>query len=171
MIFLITGVMASGKSTVAELLAQRFVKSVHLRGDIFRKMIVSGCEEMSATPSSDALLQLDLRYRLTTETAKRYHEAGFTVIMQDNYYGEKLAYVLELLAPEPVQAIVLCPGAEVVRQREAARGKTGYHGFSVESLHESFMQNTPRIGLWIDNGNQTPEETVDEILRGTGAAE
>lgn len=169
MIFLITGVMASGKSTVAELLARRFEKSVHLRGDIFRKMIVSGREEMSEKPYSEALSQLDLRYRLTVETAKRYHEACFTVVMQDNYYGEKLAYVLELLAPEPVQAIVLCPTAEVARQREAARGKTGYHGFSVESLHESFMKNTARIGLWIDNGDQTPEQTVDEILRGTDA--
>ncbi|MDL2264172.1 hypothetical protein LJC31_05920 [Synergistaceae bacterium OttesenSCG-928-I11] len=55
MIFLITGVMASGKSTVAELLARRFEKSVHLRGDIFRKMIVSGREEMSEKPSSEAL--------------------------------------------------------------------------------------------------------------------
>ncbi len=34
---LITGVMASGKSTVAQLLAERLEKSVHLRGDIFRK--------------------------------------------------------------------------------------------------------------------------------------
>ncbi|MDL2264173.1 hypothetical protein LJC31_05925 [Synergistaceae bacterium OttesenSCG-928-I11] len=112
-----------------------------------------------------------MRYRLTVETAKRYHEACFTVVMQDNYYGEKLAYVLELLAPEPVQAVALCPTAEVVRQREAARGKTGYHSFSVESLHESFMMHTPRIGLWIDNGDQTPEQTVDEILRGTDATE
>lgn len=170
MIFLITGVMASGKSTVAELLARQFEKSVHLRGDIFRKMIASGREEMSATPTPEALSQLDLRYKLTVETAKRYHDAGFTVVMQDNYYGEKLAYVVDLLAPEPVQTVVLCPSAEVVRQREAARGKVGYHGFSVESLHKSFMQNTPRIGLWIDNSERTPEETVDEILRSTNAA-
>ena len=171
MIFLKTRVMASGKTTVAELLARRFEKSVHLRGDIFRKMIMSGREEMSATPSWEALSQLDLRYCLTAETAKRYHKAGFTVVMQDNYYGEKLSYILNLLAPEPVQTVVLCPATEVVRQREAARGKTGYHGFSVESLHESFMLNTPRIGLWIDNGGQTPEETVDEILREVGATQ
>lgn len=165
MIFLITGVMASGKSTVAELLARRFEKSVHLRGDIFRRMVVSGREEMSATPTPEALSQLDLRYRLTAETAKRYHKAGFTVVMQDNYYGEKLPYVLDLLAPELVQTVVLCPGVEAICQREATRGKTGYHGFSVENLHASFMQDTPRIGLWIDNGDHTPTETVEEILR------
>ncbi len=38
-IYLITGVMASGKSTVAQLLASRLEKGVHLRGDLFRRMI------------------------------------------------------------------------------------------------------------------------------------
>lgn len=164
MIYLITGVMASGKSTVAELLAQRFEKSVHLRGDIFRKMIVRGREEMSETPTGEALAQLDLRYRLAAGAAKEYHKAGFTVVMQDNYYGEKLPFVLNLLEPEPVQAIVLCPGPDVVLQRERQRGKTGYHGFSVENLYQSFMESTPRIGFWIDNSWQTPEETVEQIL-------
>ncbi|WP_244671326.1 MULTISPECIES: hypothetical protein [Bacillaceae] len=42
MIYLITGPMASGKFTVAELMAKKFKRSVHLRGDVFRKMIVSG---------------------------------------------------------------------------------------------------------------------------------
>lgn len=34
-IYLITGVMASGKSPVAELLASKLGKGVHLRGDVF----------------------------------------------------------------------------------------------------------------------------------------
>lgn len=164
MIYLITGVMASGKSTVAELLAGRFAKSVHLRGDIFRKMVVCGREEMSETPTPEALAQLDLRYRLTAQAAKQYHAAGFTVVMQDNYYGEKLPYVLDLLSPERVQTIVLCPSIDTIAQREAGRKKTGYHGFSVGSLYQSFMRETPRIGLWIGNSHQQPEETVNEIL-------
>ncbi len=164
MIYLITGLMASGKSTVAELLAQRFAKSVHLRGDVFRKMVMNGREEMSEPPTLEALSQLDLRYRLTAEAARQYHRAGFTVVIQDNYYGEKLPYVLNLLAPEPVQAVVLCPDAATIQFRENRRGKTGYHGFSVEGLHQAFMENTPRIGLWIDNSSQTPAETVEQIL-------
>ncbi|MDL2215847.1 AAA family ATPase [Ruminococcaceae bacterium OttesenSCG-928-N02] len=164
MIYLITGVMASGKSTVAELLAREFARSVHLRGDIFRKMVVCAREEMSATPTPQALAQLDLRYRLTAQAAKQYCEAGFTVVMQDNYYGEKLPYILKLLEPAQVRVIVLCPNAGVVQRREARRGKTGYHGFSVESLVQSFMRETPRIGLWVDNSEQTPEQTVQQIM-------
>ena len=96
-LFLITGVMASGKSTVAQLLAERLEKSVHLRGDIFRKMIVSGREDMSEDPSEEAVSQLHLRYRLTAETALAYFDQGFSVVIQDNYYGEDLNYMMNLL--------------------------------------------------------------------------
>lgn len=40
-VFLITGVMAAGKSTIAELLAQRFPKSVHLRNILLLNYKVS----------------------------------------------------------------------------------------------------------------------------------
>jgi predicted kinase len=33
-VFVITGAMASGKSTVAQLLAERFDRAVHVRGDV-----------------------------------------------------------------------------------------------------------------------------------------
>lgn len=49
-IYVITGVMASGKSTVAEALARSLEKCVHLRGDVFRKMIVTGREEKKDMP-------------------------------------------------------------------------------------------------------------------------
>lgn len=40
-VVLITGVMAAGKSTVAQLLAESLPRAVHVRGDVFRRMIVS----------------------------------------------------------------------------------------------------------------------------------
>lgn len=163
-IFLITGVMASGKSTVSERLAQRLEKSVHLRGDVFRRMIVSGREEMSETPSEEAARQLHMRYDLTAEAAKHYYENGFSVVVQDNYYGRELLYMTEALQGLPLCPVVLCPDAAAVRERERTRGKTGYVGFTVEALHESFLKETPRIGLWLDTSRQTPEETVEEIL-------
>ena len=48
--YLITGVMASGKSTTAQALAQALPRCVHLRGDLFRRMIVTGREEMAGGP-------------------------------------------------------------------------------------------------------------------------
>jgi len=44
-IYLITGPMAAGKSTVARLLASRFERGVYLEGDLFRRSIVAGRED------------------------------------------------------------------------------------------------------------------------------
>lgn len=163
MICIITGLMASGKSTVAELLARKFDRGVHLRGDAFRRMIVSGREDMCDEPGVEALKQLDLRYRLTAAAARGYHEAGFTVIVQDNYYGAQLPYFVGLFQQEAVKLFVLCPSIAAISQREEGRGKTGYSGFSVKPLYEAFMRDTPRIGTWIDSSLQTPEDTALEI--------
>lgn len=163
-IYLVTGLMASGKSTVANLLASRLDRGVHLRGDIFRRMVVSGREEMSATPSPEAIRQLHLRYRLAVDAAKTYYDNGFSVVLQDNYYGPDLLYVVNRLRDYPVRVVVLCPTVEVIEEREASRGKKGYIGFSIESLHVEFMTQTPRLGFWLDTSELTPEQSVNEIL-------
>lgn len=51
-LFFLTGIMAAGKSSVAQALAGRFPQSVHLRGDIFRRMIVCGQTELSSVALS-----------------------------------------------------------------------------------------------------------------------
>lgn len=163
-IYLITGLMASGKSTVSELLGKSLEKCVHLRGDVFRKMIVSGREEMSDSPSEEAVRQLHLRYRLTADAAKTYFDNGFSVVIQDNYYGDELNRMLSYLHPYPAEVVVLCPDAETIKERELHRGKTGYSGFAVEALYDTFIQTTPKIGFWLDNAAQTPRQTVDIIL-------
>lgn len=45
-VFLVTGIQAAGKSTVAQALAERLDRPVHVRGDIFRRMVVNGRAEM-----------------------------------------------------------------------------------------------------------------------------
>ena len=37
-------------------------------------------------------------------------------------------------------------------------------GFSPDSLYGEFMLKTPKIGFWLDNSNQTPEESATCIL-------
>lgn len=164
-IYLITGIMASGKSTVSELLASRLRRCVHLRGDVFRKMIVSGREEMCEAPTEEAVAQLHLRYKLTAEAARTYYDNGFSVVIQDNYYGEDLNFMLALLKGYPVRLVVLCPSVETVKERERNRGKTGYTGFSVEVLYDIFMRETPHIGFWLDTTAMSPLQSVEEILR------
>ena len=89
-IYLITGPMAAGKSTVARLLAGRFERGVHVEGDFFRRSIVSGRVEMTPDASPGAVEQLRLRYRLAAATADACFEAGFTVALEDVMAGDFL---------------------------------------------------------------------------------
>ncbi|MGC5331497.1 hypothetical protein [Micromonospora sp. DT62] len=89
-VVLISGIMAAEESTVAEALARRLPRAVHLRGDVFRRMVVSGQEEMTAEPSAEAWRQLRLRYDLAASAADRYAAAGFTVVLQDVILGAEL---------------------------------------------------------------------------------
>ena len=163
-LYLITGLMASGKSTVAELLAKSIEKSVHLHGDIFRKMIISGREEMSGKPNEEAIRQLNLRYAITAQAAKEYCNAGFNVIIQDNYYGVMLNKIVELLLPYTPKIVVLNPSIEAIKQREESRNKKGYQGFDMNRLYNDFNNETPKIGFWLDTSILTPEETIKSIL-------
>lgn len=165
-LFIITGAMAAGKSTVAQLVAERLPKSVHLRGDLFRRMIVNGAAEMGPVLSHDAKAQLALRHRLACDAARAYVEAGFAVVYQDILIGASLKDVAERLADLEPMIIVLNPRAEILAQRDAAREKTGYgEGFPPEVLAGALERETPRLGLWLDTSRMTAEEVADRILK------
>lgn len=163
-IILITGIMASGKSTVAELLSERFEKSVHVRGDIFRRMVVNDRREVSPNAEKDELEQLLLRYRLAAHTADAYFDSGFTVVVQDVIVGPMLNDFNSFIQNRPLYVVVLCPNAGVVAKREAERSKKGYGIWTVEALDQLLRNETPRLGMWLDSSELSPEETVDEIM-------
>ncbi|MDU5143309.1 MAG: AAA family ATPase [Paenibacillus dendritiformis] len=164
-LFLITGIMASGKSTVAQLLAERFERGVHVRGDVFRRMIVSGREEMLPEPSDEAIRQLHLRYRLAAAAADAYVEAGFHTVVQDVIVGPELSTFIDFVKTRPLYVIVLCPRAEAVAARESSRSKQGYGIWTVDVLDRILRHDSPRLGMWLDTSDLTPEETVREIER------
>jgi len=166
---LITGVSAAGKSTVAQLVAERLPRSVHLRGDAFRRMIVNGRAAMGGELSDEARAQLRLRYELAAAAARGYLRAGFDVVYQDVILGTLLSDVVRLHAP-PLHVVVLCPKPEAVAAREAGRGKVGYRGITIAQLDRALREETPRVGLWLDSTDWTAAETAERILAGLEAA-
>jgi chloramphenicol 3-O-phosphotransferase len=165
-VVLITGVSASGKSTVAQLLAERFARGAHVRGDVFRRMVVSGRADMTAQPTDAARRQLDLRYALGAATADCYFDAGFSVVVQDIVLGPALTTYADAIESRPLHVVVLCPRVEVIEEREAGRTKRAYRpGMpGARALDASLREETPRLGLWLDTSDQTPVETVDAIV-------
>lgn len=160
----ITGAMAAGKSTVAELLAERLPASVHVRGDAFRKMIVNGRAEMTPQPTPEATRQLMLRYELAIATAERYAADGFDAVVQDVVVGSVLDEFVRLISWPRRYLVVLSPTAATLQLREQARTKAGYVHFSPDEMDAALRTGTPRLGYWLDSSAQTPEETVDDIL-------
>jgi hypothetical protein len=168
-VWLVVGVQASGKSTVADLLARHFDRGVHVRGGEFSRWAVSGWIHPWHADQHEARKLLDLRYRLSALAAAEYCEAGFTTIVQDNIFGEDVRTWLQAVSSRPRRLVVLRPSVEVVLQRDHARrrevGKVAYRpGETDPHQLDTLLASTPRLGLWLDTSTQTPIETVQTIL-------
>ena len=169
-VFVISGPSGAGKSTVARLLAGRFARGVHIEGDIFRRFIVTGREEVTSAATPASLRQVWVRYEIAAAAADTYFKRGFTVVIEDVVAGPFLPEFLRHIKSEPCHLIVLMPSRDAVAARDRDRGGGGYERLSVDELHGLFEKGTPRLGIWIDSTSQMPEDTVEEILRRTASA-
>lgn len=163
-VIVITGAMAAGKSTVAQLLAERLPASVHIRGDAFRRMVVNGRADMKPDAGPEALAQLHLRYALAAYTADVYAAAGFDAIVQDVIIGAQLTrFVARIRTPQRL-LVVLAPNVSALAERERGRAEQGYTHFTPSELDEALRSSTAKIGYWLDSSAQTADQTVDDIL-------
>jgi cytidylate kinase len=163
-IWIITGLMAAGKSTIAQALAERLPRSVHLRGDAFRKMIVRGREDMTVQASAEALAQLKLRHRLACDVAITYASAGFVAVYQDVILGAYLSEIAAWLSPLDTGIVVLNPSLDVLAEHDRARTKTAYGPTWTPQALSDGLATMPQFGLWLDSSELSISQTVDRIL-------
>ena len=95
--------------------------------------------------------------------------AGFTTVVQDNIYGVDVDRWLDDISPSHKHLVVLRPRIEVIEAHDAQRrrtlGKIAYRDGFTPTINDQHVASTRRdLGLWLDTSDQTPKETVDEIL-------
>jgi predicted kinase len=162
-LFVVSGTQGAGKSTVAQLLARRFERGAWVSADALQRMIVSGGRwPEGPAMSGEAERQLQLRLRHACLLATSFVAAGITAVVDDIVIGARVDQLLELLAGQRFVFVLLTPRPEAIRRREAERGTSLWERW--EWLDEEIRTRTRRIGLWLDSSDQTPDETVDEIV-------
>ena len=165
-LFVISGVSAAGKSTVARLLAERFERGVCVPGDAIRAMVVSGRVDVRPDSGEEALRQLALRYAGALSVAGVFLSGGFDVVVEDVIIGPVLRDFLDLVPVSEFHLVFLDPDAAAIERRERDRDRIAYGPgrWSVGGLQALLREETDRIGLWLDTTEQSAEQTVGAIL-------
>jgi cytidylate kinase len=165
-LFVISGIPASGKSTVARLLASRLDRAVYVPGDTIRAMVVNGRADANADAGAGQLQDLLLRYQGALAIANVYLNDGFDVIVEDVIIGQMVRHFLPLVPVPEMHLVFLDPSGDKVAERDRERTKTAYgEQWNVRQLRDVLHMETAHIGLWLDSTELTVEQTVDQILK------
>ncbi|OGC47983.1 hypothetical protein A3A69_00570 [candidate division WWE3 bacterium RIFCSPLOWO2_01_FULL_37_15] len=162
MIYIISGVPGSGKSTTAEHLVKQFKKGFLIETDELRLCVKSGY----ASPTdwtSETTAQFELAAYNSCSIAKNAERYGFTVVIDDAVIVEQERIYTENL-PDAFK-VFLCPSLETILERNRNRNKNVPDAL-IRNVYKHLEYRKTNFNDWItlDNSNIDLEEVVKKIL-------
>lgn len=167
--FVITGQLSAGKSTVAKAVLDRFPFGYHVDLDGIREMVTSGL----ASPlvwTEETTRQFELAMRASAGLARIYTDAGFVVAIDGAIDPDLVELALaEVGLDDRMIGVILRPRLAVALERNRTRRTKGFDTSILESamrsIDEDLLRDADRAG-WhvIDNSDEPVAATVDRIL-------
>ena len=168
-VFVITGQLSAGKSTVARALLERFPFGYHVDVDGIREMVTSG----RASPlewTDETSRQFSLAIHASAALARIYAAAGFAVAIEGGIDPELVEDALgEHGLRDRMVGVVLHPRLDVALDRNRRRRTKAFDTSVLEramrEIDAEVARDATRPG-WhaIDNSDEAVETTVDRIL-------
>ncbi len=167
-IFVITGQLSAGKSTVAKALLDRFPFGYHIDVDGIREMVTSGlASPLQWTDETDR--QFGLAIRAAAALAQVYSHAGFAVAIEGGLDPEFVDVALEEQGlRDRMIGIVLHPRLDVALERNRTRQSKSFDTSILEGVMRQIDGDLERDAArpgWheIDNSDESVDSTVERI--------
>jgi predicted kinase len=162
---ILTGMPGAGKTTVSKLVAGLLPRAAVVAGDAVNAMIHSGYVWFLGSPRGEALRQDELCNRNMCALANNFIDFGFTVLL-DTVVSDRdeLDFFLALMSPRPVRLVVLAPGVEVCKDRNANREPSEQFQFDdYERLEADMLREFSELGWWLDTSDMTSQQAAEQV--------
>lgn len=163
---IVTGMPGAGKTTITSLVAGLMPRAAQVSGDDVNAMIHRGYVWYMGQQTDEALRQDELCNRNMCSLANNFVDFGFAVLM-DTVLADRseLDFFIALMSPRPVRLVVLDPGIDVCKDRNAGRDPEARFEFDgYERLQADMRREFGDMGWWLDTSAMSADQTAERLV-------